>query len=81
MRKLIIVFNLLGSAIVFGLSIDAYDSFVMFLLFGIVPGSETPLSASEMLALHATASFILIAAMMAGHLKKLAAQPFISRRA
>lgn len=56
MRQAIITFNLIGSFVIYALSIDLFDNLIMFLLFGIVPGKNEQLSANQMLLLYTIAA-------------------------
>ncbi|MES2876334.1 MAG: hypothetical protein V4678_02565 [Patescibacteria group bacterium] len=56
MRQLFIVFSLIGSFIVFSLTINLFDTMFMFLLFGILPGRAEPLSANHMLTIYSVAT-------------------------
>ncbi len=51
MRRILIIGNLIGSFIVFGLASGLFHHLFMFVLFGIVPWSEEPIPASTMLIL------------------------------
>jgi len=67
MRQLIIAFSLTGSFALFALVTNLFDTAVMFLLFGILPGQTEPLSANQMLAIYATASvFVSLYALRPG---------------
>lgn len=59
MRQVIVSLSLIGSFMVLALTIDLFDSLVMFLLFGILPGRVDPLSANQMLGIYATASVLV----------------------
>ena len=48
MRELIISTSLVGSLIVFAFVINVPENLLMFILFGIVPGSNTVLSPLQM---------------------------------
>jgi hypothetical protein len=61
MRQAVICMSLIGSFIVFALTIDLLNSIFMFLLFGILPGREEPLSANHMLAIYALATVFVFA--------------------
>lgn len=54
MRRILIVGNMIGSLIVFGLASDLFHHLIMFVLFGMLPWSEQPVPASTMLALWMT---------------------------
>lgn len=56
MRQAIIFLSLLGSFTVFALTVQLFDILVMFLLFGILPGQATPLSANQMLVIYSAAT-------------------------
>lgn len=43
---------LLGSLVIFCLAVNIFETLVMFLLFGVVPGQTTPLAAQDMLAFY-----------------------------
>lgn len=49
MQKKIITFCLVGSAVLIADSANLFESFVMFLLFGMIPGTDAPLPANVML--------------------------------
>lgn len=59
MRQAIIWLNVIGMFIMFALTIDLFDALVMFLLFGILPGREEPLSANQMLSIYAAATLFV----------------------
>lgn len=60
MRESLIITSLIGSFIVFCMSIDLFNAVVMFVLFGILPGQTNPLPAASMLAIY-SAGAVLIA--------------------
>jgi len=67
MRQLIIAFSLTGSFSLCARVTNLFDTAVMFLLFGILPGQTEPLSANQMLAIYATASvFVSLYALRPG---------------
>lgn len=59
MRQVIVVSSLIGSFMVYAAAIDLPSNLVMFLLFGIVPGSERVVPASQMLAAYSTATILV----------------------
>ncbi|HCR55811.1 TPA: hypothetical protein DIV49_02460 [Candidatus Saccharibacteria bacterium] len=63
MRKNIIVASLVGWAIIFGITSGTFSGLMMFLLVGIVPGTDTVLSPMQMgalLSLIASLSIIIV---------------------
>jgi hypothetical protein len=61
MRQAIIIFCHLGSLTVLAASTDLFEHFVMFVLFGFLPGREQPLSANQMLAIYGFATVAVFA--------------------
>lgn len=59
MRQAIVAVSLLGSLTIFALSVHLFDTLVMFLLFGILPGQERQLSANQMLTIYFAATAIV----------------------
>lgn len=51
MRRFLIVSSLSGSLIIFAHVTALYEKVLLFVLFGILPGSETPLEANAMLVI------------------------------
>lgn len=66
MRQTAIATSLLGSFVLFALTINLFDTLVMFLLFGILPGQDTPVSANQMLAIYAGATVIVVTYALRG---------------
>lgn len=60
MRQLIIAFSLIGSFVVYAAVVDLFDTLVMFLLFGILPGRSEPISANHMLSIYTFASIAVL---------------------
>lgn len=60
MRQMIIGLSLLGSLLIFALTVDLFDMIVLFLLFGILPGRTAPLSPDHMLTIYAVVSVFVI---------------------
>lgn len=52
MRQIIIGLNLLGSFVIFAMTINLFETTVMFLLFGILPSSVQPVDATHMLIVY-----------------------------
>ena len=61
MRQMVIGLSLLGSLLIFALTVDLFDTIVLFLLFGILPGRTAPLSPDQMLTIYAVISVFVIA--------------------
>ena len=59
MRQLIIASSLIGSFLIFSMVVNLFDTLVMFLLFGILPGRSEPVSANNMLAIYTAATFVV----------------------
>lgn len=60
MNKIIISVCIVGSALIFADSIDIAHWFVLFLLAGIIPGTDIALSPVDMMAAFATAMTVII---------------------
>ena len=60
MRQAITVISLLGSFMVFALTIDLFDSLFMFVLFGVVPGRAEPIAANQMLSIYAASTIVVL---------------------
>ena len=60
MRQIVIGLCLLGSLLIFALTVDLFDTIVLFLLFGILPGRTAPLSPDHMLSIYAVVSVFVI---------------------
>ncbi len=71
MRQGVIIASLIGSFLVFALTIDLFDTLFMFVLFGIIPGRVEPLSANQMLLIYAVASLGTIAYALRGRITLL----------
>lgn len=71
MRQILICLNLTGCFVVYALSIDLFENAVLFLLFGILPGREQPVPATEMLAVYAGAALLVLGYAMKTTLKSL----------
>ena len=56
MRESVIITSLIGSFVIFSLSVDLFSTLFMFVLFGILPGQSQPLSASSMLSVYSFAA-------------------------
>lgn len=79
MRRAITMINLIGSFIVFGLTIGLFDTLVMFLLFGLIPGRDVALSATQMLTFYGVLVACIAAVSMRGSVNAIA-QAFKSQR-
>lgn len=66
MRQTVIVISLLGSLMLFAMTINLFDTLVMFLLFGILPGQDTPVSANQMLTIYSGATVVVVAYALRG---------------
>jgi hypothetical protein len=79
MRKYVIISSLIGSAVIFCMVIDVFDSLFMFLLFGMIPGVDTPLTPQQMLLLYAliatTTTFALSRNVLFSKLRAHASTP------
>jgi len=60
MNKIIISVCIVGSALIFADTIDVVHWFVLFLLAGIVPGTNIAISPIDMMAAFATAMTIVV---------------------
>ena len=77
MRNIITYLSLSGSALIFCLVTDLFDTMLMFLLFGVVPGRAEPVSAELMLVSYAT----LIALMTFSRFtKRVSVQQILAKR-
>jgi ABC-type glycerol-3-phosphate transport system permease component len=60
MRRFIITSSLIGSLIIFLLTLNVPDSLVMFILFGMIPGTSTVVSAGQMQSLWLVSAFLVV---------------------
>lgn len=63
MRQVVTTLSLVGSFVIFALTIDLFGQVVMFALFGFVPGRSEPLSADQMIGIYA---FATLSALLRG---------------
>ena len=66
MRTSIIIASLIGSFLVFSASTDLFNSLFMLVLFGVVPGSNVPLPADQMLTIYALCASVIVAYCLRG---------------
>lgn len=59
MRQAIITLCLFGSFIVFALTVNLFDTLVMFILFGILPNDTTRVSPDQMLLIHGGSALVI----------------------
>jgi hypothetical protein len=78
MRESLIISSIVGSFIIFCLSIDFFDALIMFVLFGVLPGQVSPLSASSMLVIYTSAATVVGMYALRGSVS-MVVQAFASR--
>ena len=61
MRQFVIYGSLFGSLTILMLTINLFDTLLMFIFFGIVPNSTQQLSANQMLTVHGSIALLLAA--------------------
>lgn len=81
MRKNVIVASLVGWAMIFGITSEIFSSLLMFLLVGIVPGTDTVLSPLQMGALLSIATSVGISMSIGKRDKTFLSQRYTTLRA
>lgn len=61
MRQFVIYASLCGSLTILMLTVNLFDTLLMFIFFGIVPNSDQQLSANQMLTVHGGIAGLLTA--------------------
>lgn len=60
MRRTVIQGCLIGWLVIFGISINLFETVILFLLFGIVPWETAPLSAQFMLTFYTLVAGVVV---------------------
>lgn len=60
MRQATTILSLLGSFIIFALTVNLFETSVMFVLFGILPDGSQRLSANQMLTIYLAATVLVL---------------------
>lgn len=72
MRQAVIYVSLCGSLILYMLTINLFESMLLFVLFGLMPGSEQQLSAAQMLTIHGVIGSALASYVARRHIRNAA---------
>lgn len=71
MRRTLIITSLLGSLVIFALTIDLFDAIFMFVFFGVTPFRAEPIPAVQMLLVYSLTASVIIVYALRGRIESL----------